>query len=101
MKACRDRIGVALFLDLVLNIRISLIKLLEVAQLLHHLRRVTLKFDYPQIGVKRMHVISVSLMQDSDGKVGLLLRADIETFRDGIEILLHILMDLRLLEFAH
>ena len=48
-----------------------------------------------------MHVISVSLMQDSDGKVGLLLRADIETFRDGIEILFHILMDLRLLEFAH
>jgi hypothetical protein len=67
MKACRDRIGVALFLDLVLNIRISLIKLKEVAQLLHHLQRVTLEFDYPQIGVERMHVISVSLMQDSDG----------------------------------
>lgn len=80
MKACRDRIGVALFLVLVLKIRISLIKLLQVAQLLHHLQRLTLKFDYPQIGIERMHVISVSLMQDSDGKVSLLLRADIETF---------------------
>ena len=40
-----------------------------------------------------MHVISVSLMQNSDGKVGLLLIADIETLRDGVEILLHIFMD--------
>ena len=40
-----------------------------------------------------MQVISVSLMQNSYGKVDLLLSADIEALGDGIEILLHIFMD--------
>ena len=93
MEVCRDRIGVALFLDLILSIRISLIKLLEVAQLLYHLQRLALKLDYPQIGVYRMHVISISLVQHCDGKVSLLLIADVEALRDGVEILLHIFVD--------
>jgi len=76
-------------------------QLLNSVKFLDHFLRFTLQLNQTQVGIKRMHVVSVPLVETGNSQISLLLLAYFKAFRDRIEILFDILMNKIFLEAAH